>query len=1441
MNPKTAEFQPTHSSKKRRSPETITSLLAAFLCTGLSLSVHGETHKIRVQDPALAREFIGHGGKILADYGSFQIIETQEAKPTDSTHQRTEKADDSDLIELNSVRLNTRAADTQSLRKQRSPFTGKRLHLIQFVGPIKQEWRAQIEHHGVRVVTYVPNNAYVVQGDTRALAQLQSWCSATNIVQWEGDYSSDYKIHPGARNKDKFGFPQTPDSDTFAIQILSDEFSNTNTLALIERLKLDPIRRDFHVLGYRNIIVHVPAESITEISSQPDVVSINPYNDPEKRDERQAQIMAGNLYGSSPSVPGYLAWLASKGFTQEQFTASGFVVDVTDSGIDNGTTAPGHFGLYQRGNPALPVRIGYNRVEGTPHIGSSAAGCDGHGNLNAHIIAGFNDASPGFPHTDGEGFSYGLGICPFVSVGSSVVFDPDVFTNPNFANLQSKAYASGARISANSWGNTNNSYTVDAQAFDALVRDAQPSGSTFPMPGNQEMVIVFAAGNRGSAANTVGSPATGKNVISVGASENVRSLNISNGGKSSMGADGCGYANDAADNVNDIAAFSSRGPCSDGRQKPDLVAPGTHIAGGVFQNSTLTSGNGVASACFKASSICALSGGGTAGSSNNFFPLGQQFYTVSSGSSHAAPAVAGACALLRQYFINSNLPSPSPAMTKAYLMNSTRYMTGAGANDNFWSAAQGMGGVNLGNAFDGMQRILRDQNTNDMFTASGQTRIFTGRIVRSDKPVRVTLAWTDAPGNTFGNAFNNDLDLTVTTQSNGNLYKGNNFSGQFSVPGGNADSRNNVENILLPAGISGDLTITVTAANINSDGIPNFGTTLDQDFALVIYNATNTTVPLISSSGLAVIAESFFPTNGAADPGEQVTVNLGLKNNGTATSSNLIVTLLATNGVVSPSIAQSYGNLLANGVSENRPFTFKANGLPGGSISALAQLSDDSGILGFLHLTIPLGLTCIQTTSFTNATTIPIPDSGKATLYPSPIIVSGLTGTVTSVTATIRGYTHSWPDDVDVLLVSPAGQKVMLMSDCGGGNVRSGVTLTFDSSAASSVPDSAAIPSGIYKPTNIDSTSDNFPAPAPPAPFSSSLTNFNNTNPNGTWSLYVQDDGAMDSGSITQGWALSITTSNLTTSTGVGNAANLSVSTFATPSTIPLGSNLTLTVNVINHGPEPAGYIVVTDILPNGLSFCSANPTLGSCSNDNGIVNWTLGMLQSGATASINIQATAIADDTFTNQVIASSITPDPVSSNNLALTLISVTNRSHTQPAPTNSLIATNSAPLLSVIANRTVHAGSWVVISNAASDSDLPANTLTFSLAPGGPPGASVQPTSGLFTWLTSDADANTTHNFSITVTDNGSPALSDSRLFDISVVSRPLITGISLTNDWVNVTWTTVPGDTYRLQFTTNLATPKWISVTQDVTATISKITHSHPFVPGPQHFYRVMLVP
>src|SRR6185437_1842263 len=99
------------------------------------------------------------------------------------------------------------------------------------------------------------------------------------------------------------------------------------------------------------------------------------------RDERQDQIVAGNLSGTNLVGPGYLAWLASKGFTQAQFDASGFVVDVADSGIDNGTLTPGHFGLYPLGDTALSSRVAYARVEGTLHVGGTLAGCDGHGAL----------------------------------------------------------------------------------------------------------------------------------------------------------------------------------------------------------------------------------------------------------------------------------------------------------------------------------------------------------------------------------------------------------------------------------------------------------------------------------------------------------------------------------------------------------------------------------------------------------------------------------------------------------------------------------------------------------------------------------------------------------------------------------------------------------------------------------------------------------------------------------------------------------------------------------------------------------------------------------------------------------------------------------------------------------------------------------------------------
>lgn len=912
-------------------------------------------HKVRVSDPSAAAELQAQGARLLADYGSFQLLEIPDAPALAAaiTREQVQTADESDFIELNAGPLDTRAPEEVALRKGVTSFTGKKLHLLQFVGPIKPEWREAVEAFGVTVVHYVPQNAYLVRGDNTALAKLQAWAQTAEYVQWEGDFADGYKLHPRARLTDAKGTAVASASELYAIQLVDDAEANAATLALIDQLKLEPIRQEYRLLNYLNLIVRVAPESIAKIAAQPEVVSIRPYVQRKRRDERQGQIMAGNLTGNLPNGPGYLAWLASKGFTQAQFDASGFVVDVSDSGIDNGTTAVGHFGLYVSGNPGLGSRVAYSRLEGSPNSGSTLQGCDGHGNLNAHIIGGFNDMVTS-PHLDSSGYHYGLGICPFVKVGASVVFDTSNFTDPSYPNLASRAYRDGARVSNNSWGaDTAGDYDADAQAYDALVRDAQPSGAAVATAGNQQMVFCFAAGNAGSSAGTVGSPGTAKNVIVVGAAENVHSHSTANGGNNASGNDGCTTPDTEANSAADIASFSSRGPCADGRQKPDLVAPGTHVTGGVGQSVLTTSGTGSAISCFEGTGVCALPGGGTVGSANNFFPLGQQFYSTSSGTSHSTPGVAGACALLRQYFINASLTPPSPAMTKAFLVNSARYMTGTSANDNLPSPNQGMGSVNLGTAFDGVARVLRDQASADKFTASGQTRTITGTVVDSGKPLRVTLAWTDAPGSTTGNAYNNNLDLTVTV--GGNTYKGNVFTGGTSVTGGTADVRNNLESVFIPAGVTGAFSVTVTAANINSDGVPNEAPTLDQDYALVIYNAQDAPIPAVSSDGYAITAESCAAPNNAVDPDETVSLNLTLRNLGTANTTNLTVTLLATSGVTSPSGAQNYGALIAGGGAVTQAFSFTASGACGTNIVATFDLVDGATSYGQLTLTIPLG------------------------------------------------------------------------------------------------------------------------------------------------------------------------------------------------------------------------------------------------------------------------------------------------------------------------------------------------------------------------------------------------------------------------------------------------------------------------------------------------------
>jgi len=781
------------------------------------------SHKVQLSaEQTRQLEQRGANVQVIGDYGSFKLVQVDD-EALAALPEGAEKRDEYNDILLNAGAIDTLSEHGRSLRGLRLQATGKRFHLVQFVGPIKPEWHKGLEATGVQIVSYIPHNAYLVYGDTAALTRMQRYSDFTAAVQWNGEYLDDYKLNPAIH---------TAHSETYEVQLIKDEEVNGPTLELIRQLqsRSGTIQE---ALGYVNVNAYLTVQALYQIATRPDVLSIQPRPRARKFDERQNMIVSGNLTGNLPSGPGWMEWLTSKGFTQAQFSASGFGVDVSDSGVDNGTQLPNHFGLYVSGDVTGTGRVVYNRLEGTANVGSTLQGCDGHGTLNAHIIGGYSTQT-GAPYEDAQGFNYGIGVAPFVKVGSSVIFDPDTFTSPSYENLQSRAYRDSMRISSNSWGFTTNTYNSDAQRYDALVRDAQPAGSAVPSSGNQEMVIVFSAGNSGPSVNSVTSPGTAKNIVTVGASEGVQAFGA---------PDQCNVSDASADNAMDIMNFSSRGPASDGRKKPDLVAPGSHVSGGVAQApgqraSPPANPSGQALSCFDGLGVCA--GPGT----SNFWPLSQQWFTASSGTSHAAPAVAGGAALVRQYFINQGMAPPSAAMTKAYLMNSTRYVTGVGANDNLWSHSQGMGLLDLGRAFDGAGRTLDDQNPANLFTATGQTRTFEGVVGDPTQPFRVTLAWTDAPGSTTGNAWKNNLDLTVTV--GGNTYKGNVFTGANSVTGGSADFANNVESVFLPAGATGNFILTVTAANINSDGVPGNASALDQDFALIAYNTCTTAPPALT-------------------------------------------------------------------------------------------------------------------------------------------------------------------------------------------------------------------------------------------------------------------------------------------------------------------------------------------------------------------------------------------------------------------------------------------------------------------------------------------------------------------------------------------------------------------------------------------------------------------
>lgn len=638
------------------------------------------------------------------------------------------------------------------------PVSG--LFLLQFTETPLPEWREQLQGLGVELLHYVPDEAFLVKLEGARPAMLRQ----LSFVRWLGAYRPDHKLHrqlQAATGK--------ANTESMEVAVLLSPKATEAKVAETKQAMATVQQEARHGFGHV-LRGSLDPSQLPILASSDSVLWIEPIPRMRLLDEVASRIVAGD------GPPGQTLMQALG------YDGAGVTVAVADSGLDSGEISIMH--------PDIQGRVTALFHYGLPGQLEDAADEHSHGTHCAGIIAGNGAVG----ETDGQGFLYGLGVAPGASLIGQRIFDAQGGYAPpsSFEQLTRDAKRAGADIGSNSWGdNTQGRYDISAMEFDELVRDAD-----LLTLGDQPYILEFSAGNAGPGARTINTPAVAKNVIATGASNNDRrNLPIEEFTIYDTGPD-------------TMADFSSRGPCEDGRIKPDLVAPGSWIASlrSIYANDDFA-----------------------------WWPISGS-YMYQGGTSQAGPHVSGAAAVFVQYYrARHGGATPSPALVKAALINSATDMDDAEDTVPVPNNDEGWGRLNL----PALIASERDYDFTDQTALLTNNAVYEKRILigSADEPLKVTLAYTDVPGNPAAViALVNDLDLEVVAPD-GRLYRGNRFNFGESIPNAvGADTINNVEAVHLFTPVPGEYIVRVRASRVVQDARRDTAA-IDQDFALVVSGA----------------------------------------------------------------------------------------------------------------------------------------------------------------------------------------------------------------------------------------------------------------------------------------------------------------------------------------------------------------------------------------------------------------------------------------------------------------------------------------------------------------------------------------------------------------------------------------------------------------------------